>query len=93
MRLVADMHAHEQAVVGEETFLDPTDRESRASTGSVVLACMPALGTVTSLWQSGRMKPVDVIEVSCASLSLHLTGYMLTFVLGAVRKDLREEVY
>ncbi|TFK98925.1 3' exoribonuclease family, domain 1-domain-containing protein [Pterulicium gracile] len=54
------------AVVGEETFLDPTDRESRASTGSVVLACMPALGTVTSLWQSGRMKPVDVIE--CAKI-------------------------
>ncbi|KII88470.1 hypothetical protein PLICRDRAFT_41631 [Plicaturopsis crispa FD-325 SS-3] len=50
------------SVVGTEIWLDPTEEEARASTGSLVLACMPALGTVTSVWQSGQMRPEEAIQ-------------------------------
>jgi exosome complex component MTR3 len=50
--------------VGREIWLDPTEEESLASSGSLVLACMPALGTVISVWQSGRMSTREAIDVS-----------------------------
>jgi exosome complex component MTR3 len=52
-----------QAVVGTETWLDPTAEEARLSQGTLVLSCMPALGSVTSLWESGQMKTEEVLAV------------------------------
>ncbi|TFK55049.1 mRNA transport regulator 3, partial [Heliocybe sulcata] len=50
------------SIVGKEIWLDPTDREVGLAKGSLVLACMPALGSVTSVWQSGDMTPVEAME-------------------------------
>ncbi|GLB34924.1 putative ribosomal protein S5 domain 2-like protein [Lyophyllum shimeji] len=49
------------AVVEQETWLDPTEEEARSARGSLVLSCMPALGTVTSVWQSGKLRPEEVL--------------------------------
>ncbi|KAF9069675.1 3' exoribonuclease family, domain 1-domain-containing protein [Rhodocollybia butyracea] len=49
------------AVVDSDIWIDPTQEESSTADGSIVLACMPALGTVTNVWQSGRMSPAQVI--------------------------------
>ncbi|KAG1782547.1 3' exoribonuclease family, domain 1-domain-containing protein [Suillus placidus] len=43
------------AIVGDVIQLDPSEAEARASSGTVILACMPALNSITSLWQSGQM--------------------------------------
>ncbi|KAF8625826.1 hypothetical protein AX15_005206 [Amanita polypyramis BW_CC] len=43
------------AVVGEKVWLDLTEVEARLSMGCLVLSCLPALGTVTSVWQTGSM--------------------------------------
>ncbi|KIL69780.1 hypothetical protein M378DRAFT_184169 [Amanita muscaria Koide BX008] len=43
------------AMVGNEVWLDLTEVESRSTTGTLVLSCLPALGTMTSVWQTGRM--------------------------------------
>jgi hypothetical protein len=44
-----------QAIVGDDIQLDPSEAEARASSGTVILACMPALDSITSIWQSGQM--------------------------------------
>ncbi|KZT09447.1 mRNA transport regulator 3 [Laetiporus sulphureus 93-53] len=43
------------ATVGKEIWLDPTEKEALAGSGSLVYAGMPALRTITSIWQSGNM--------------------------------------
>ncbi|KAG6330091.1 hypothetical protein ID866_8998 [Astraeus odoratus] len=43
------------AVRGNEIRLDPTEREEVSSDGTVILACMPALSSITTICQSGRM--------------------------------------
>ncbi|KAM5531212.1 hypothetical protein V8D89_015130 [Ganoderma adspersum] len=50
------------AVVGEEIWLDPTEEEGKLSSGTLVLSGMPALGTITNVWQSGSMLPSDAIK-------------------------------
>ncbi|OSC99067.1 mRNA transport regulator 3 [Trametes coccinea BRFM310] len=50
------------AVVGKEIWMDPTDEEGRVASGSLVLAGMPALGTITSVWQTGLMSPDEAIQ-------------------------------
>ncbi|GJJ09575.1 hypothetical protein Clacol_003798 [Clathrus columnatus] len=42
-------------IVANEVWLDPTKTESERSQSSLILACMPALGTVTCLSQTGSM--------------------------------------
>jgi len=54
------------AVVGTETWLDPTAEEARLSQGTFVLSCMPALDSVTSLWECGQMKTEEVL--ACMNL-------------------------
>jgi exosome complex component MTR3 len=49
--------------MGSEIWLDPTLAEAQASDGTLILSCMPALGTVTSVWQSGKMPPQTAIDV------------------------------
>lgn len=50
--------------MGKEIWMDPTEEESKLASGSVVLAGLPALGTITSVWQSGSMAPDEAIKVS-----------------------------
>ncbi|KAI8998553.1 mRNA transport regulator 3 [Trametes punicea] len=50
------------AIVGEEVWVDPTDEEGRIASGTLVLAGMPALGTITSVWQTGSMAPHDAVK-------------------------------
>ena len=52
-----------KSIVGTDIWLDPTQKEMRVSKGCVVLSCMPALGTVTSIWHSGQMKPDELLKV------------------------------
>jgi exosome complex component MTR3 len=53
-----------QSVVGQEIWLDPTEEEARLSKGTLVLACMPALMKITSVWQTGEMKVTEALGVS-----------------------------
>ncbi|EAU88481.2 mRNA transport regulator 3 [Coprinopsis cinerea okayama7 len=50
------------AVIGEEIWLDPSEQESSQSKGTFVLATMPALNTITSIWQNGEMAPDQVLK-------------------------------
>jgi exosome complex component MTR3 len=52
-----------KSIVGTEVWLDPTQKEMQVSQGCLVLSCMPALGTVTSVWQSGQMKSQELLKV------------------------------
>ncbi|KAJ3516622.1 hypothetical protein NLJ89_g1009 [Agrocybe chaxingu] len=54
------------AIVNDEVWLDPTEEEARSSNGTLVLACMPALTSVTSVWQSGKMTPEQVFACMTA---------------------------
>lgn len=56
-----------KAIINTEVWLDPTDEEAHASNGTLVLACLPALTTVSSVWQTGSMTPSEVLAVSLAS--------------------------
>lgn len=38
-----------------EIWLDPTAEESARSSGALIMACIPALGTVTNIRQTGLM--------------------------------------
>ncbi|KIP09585.1 hypothetical protein PHLGIDRAFT_102557, partial [Phlebiopsis gigantea 11061_1 CR5-6] len=49
-------------IVGKEIWLDPTDEEVKQSDGSMVYAGMPALGTITSVWQTGKMSVQQAFE-------------------------------
>jgi hypothetical protein len=60
--------------------MDPSEEEVKFSKGTLVLSCMPALGTVTSVWQSGQMKAEDVLEVSPVFPSCK---HILTFLESA----------
>ncbi|KAI0302164.1 mRNA transport regulator 3 [Russula brevipes] len=50
------------AVVGEDIWLDPTEEESRLASGMLLCACMPALGSTTSVWQTGRVLPAKAFQ-------------------------------
>ncbi|KAI0818761.1 ribosomal protein S5 domain 2-like protein [Irpex lacteus] len=50
------------AMVGKEIWLDPTEEEASVATATFVYAGMPALGTITSLWQNGRLTPQESIQ-------------------------------
>jgi len=50
------------AVVGEDVWSDPTEEETRLASGILLYACMPALGTTTSVWQTGRILPAKAFQ-------------------------------
>lgn len=62
-----------QAVLGKELWMDPTTSEAKAATGCVTMACMPALGLTTNLWQSGRMS-IDEAEKVRGVISVYKRG-------------------
>ena len=57
-----------QCIIGKEIWLDPTEEEAKQATGTLVYAGMPALGTITNIWQTGRMTTQEVFEVCVAQL-------------------------
>ncbi|PPQ66072.1 hypothetical protein CVT26_010814 [Gymnopilus dilepis] len=60
------------AAIGAEIWLDPNDEECRLSNGTLVLSCMPALTTLTSVWQTGRISPAQVLSVRLGLLQTSL---------------------
>lgn len=50
------------ALVGQDIWLDPNALEIQASSGSLILSTIPALGMVTSVWQNGQMQPEEVLK-------------------------------
>ncbi|KAG9226287.1 hypothetical protein CCMSSC00406_0003166 [Pleurotus cornucopiae] len=50
------------AVVGDEIWLDPTEEEVQSSNGTMVVSTLPALNTMTSIWQNGKLSPSQVLE-------------------------------
>lgn len=76
-------HSHlPQAVVGTETWLDPTTQEVQLSQGTLVLSCMPALGIITSLWESGQMKTEKALTVG--SFPFQGPSNILTYSLSVL---------
>ncbi|GJE86901.1 mRNA transport regulator 3 [Phanerochaete sordida] len=49
-------------VIGKEIWLDPTEDEAKQATGTLVYAGMPALGSVTSIWQTGKLTAQEVFQ-------------------------------
>lgn len=48
--------------IGEELRVDPSAPESEDATGTVVVACIPAVGTITNTWQIGHLTPPQMIR-------------------------------
>jgi exosome complex component MTR3 len=65
-------------MMGKDLWLDPTAEEAAVSRGSLTLACMPALGTITSIWQTGQMSTDEAIQVCkvLPALSRHMLIYL-----------------
>ncbi|KAI0341555.1 mRNA transport regulator 3 [Trametopsis cervina] len=57
------------SLMKKEIWLDPTEEEQSLATATFVYAGMPALGTITSLWQNGQMSPKENIECLEACLA------------------------
>ncbi|KAH7914690.1 3' exoribonuclease family, domain 1-domain-containing protein [Hygrophoropsis aurantiaca] len=62
------------AIRETELWLDPTEDEVKASKGTLVLACLPAIGHITSTWQSGAtnvdetIKCMQICQDRCADI-------------------------
>lgn len=65
-----------QAVLGNEIRLDPTEEETNTSDGVVVVACMPALSSITNVWQSGRITAEVTLRASPVPLSCISTPHL-----------------
>jgi exosome complex component MTR3 len=52
-----------KAINDDGIWLDPDTAEAAASRGTLLLAGLPALGTITNLWQAGQMTSVDALQV------------------------------
>jgi len=50
------------SAVNEEIWLDPSADEARASRGTMSLSCMPALGIITNVWQTGQMSTEEALQ-------------------------------
>ncbi|PPR08085.1 hypothetical protein CVT24_010546 [Panaeolus cyanescens] len=50
------------ACMGTTTWLDPSEEESKLATASIVVSSMPALSTITSVWQVGQISPDNLIK-------------------------------
>lgn len=63
------IHTFLQSLVGNDVWLDPTEQETSLAEANLVFACIPALGVVTSVWETGRMLPAQAIQVRVSSHS------------------------
>ncbi|KAF5358344.1 hypothetical protein D9756_001546 [Leucocoprinus leucothites] len=72
------------SVMAKEIWLDPTEDEATASQGTLILSCIPALGTITSVWQNGQIPPGDALN------AMEACQNRCTDIHGAVAQALRE---
>ncbi|TFY72675.1 hypothetical protein EVG20_g320 [Dentipellis fragilis] len=76
------------STVGKEIWLDPTEEESRLAAGTLGFACIPALGTITSVWQRGSMLPIEAAR--CMELCQERCTDIHQIVAQALLDDVRE---
>jgi hypothetical protein len=57
-----------QAKVGSNLLLDPNSHESLLASSRITLSCMPALGVVTNVWQTGQVDSEEMMTVSTSFL-------------------------
>ncbi|PCH38055.1 mRNA transport regulator 3 [Wolfiporia cocos MD-104 SS10] len=50
------------STIGKEMWLDPTEDEAQSASGNLIFAGIPALGTITNIWQSGHMLPEQAFQ-------------------------------
>jgi len=50
------------AVIEQEIWLDPDSQESAPAQGTVVISGLPALGTITNVWQAGSLTPLQAVD-------------------------------
>ncbi|KAG8971182.1 hypothetical protein FRB90_010582, partial [Tulasnella sp. 427] len=62
IELIGIVAACSAALVAGTVWLDPTLAESELADGVVVVSGLPALGTVTNLWQTGRLSAKNMIR-------------------------------
>ncbi|KAK7467095.1 3'-5'-exoribonuclease [Stygiomarasmius scandens] len=73
-------------VIEDNVWVDPTQDEASQAQGVMVFSCMPALGKVTSLWESGRMKPsellscIEICEERCSDIHSVVAQALLSAV-------------
>jgi len=48
--------------VDREMWLDPDEDVAKRAKGTLILSCMPALDTVTNIWQSGSLDSEEVFR-------------------------------
>ena len=46
-----------------EIWLDPSASEASVAKGTLSLGYMPALGSVTNIWQRGKLTPDEALKV------------------------------
>lgn len=56
-----------------EIWLDPNTEEAAAAQGCLTLACVPALGLVTNIWQTGEMT-LDEADKVCIRFNEYCVG-------------------
>ncbi|KIJ45731.1 hypothetical protein M422DRAFT_59846 [Sphaerobolus stellatus SS14] len=49
-------------IMEDEVWFDPTAVEAAKMRGCLTLACMPAVGTVTNIWQTGQMSVQETVN-------------------------------
>lgn len=64
IELVGIVTACAAALVAGEVWLDPTSTESDSADGVVMISGLPALGSMTNIWQTGRMSLEGMRKVS-----------------------------
>ena len=72
-----DMDVDEQEPKSSENveiWLDPTAKESSCASGSLVMTCMPALGTVTNVQQTGIMTTATTGKVYVSTVPQGFVG-------------------
>ena len=72
-RSPADTDLVRQATIDSSLHVDPTSYESLIASSRVTLACMPALGKITNVWQTGEIGAEQTIEVSTRPVPLVAT--------------------
>lgn len=66
------------ALVAGEIWLDPTTAEREMADGVVVVSGLPALASVTNIWQTGRLSPTGMTRVSWILIDLGRVNSNLT---------------
>ena len=75
-------------MINKETWLDPSLEEACSASGTLVLSCMPALTSITSVWQTGRVTPKEVLTVSNPALLVDIRKELIIIFLILVSQYL-----